>query len=247
MRIRLILTGILAVLLTTPLFAEKVNYALGFYAGYAPSLGGNLHSSVQKNDFQSENGLDGMNRSQEGYSTSRINRLMGVAGGAEFKVLFYDYYQLRIAGNYVMAVYGGSGKTVYDDIRTTRELTCSYKFSQWDVPVTMGLSIPFWKDFKIAFGCGVAYANAVYQNKFSSDTVERKGSFKGWGLPLVILLEGEYFFNDQFAVSSILSYYKGSSQVVKDGTTSDGSTDFARIDFTGYRFHLGVSYYFYSI
>ena len=35
-----------------------------------------------------------------------------------------------------------------------------------DVPLTIGLSIPFWKDMKISLGLGAAYVWAEYENEF---------------------------------------------------------------------------------
>ena len=170
-----------------------------------------------------------------------------MTGGALFKAIFHDYYQVRMALNYTMGYFGGSGKTVYDDSGTTRLLECEYSFRELDVPVTFGISIPFWKDIRIAFSCGLAYAYADYSYSFEADNGQQwKGSFKGWGLPLVIILEGEYFITDRVAASTSIVYYKGSTKVLKDGSDT-GGTDFARIDVSGYRYNLGVTFYFRSI
>lgn len=236
-----------AVLLSFPLKGWGANYAVGAYGGFAPSLGGDLYTAQHYSEFQSRNGIDGMNREMNGYSTGRIDRILGVSGGALLKTIFHDYYQARIAMNYTMGYLGGSGKTVYDDSGTTRLLECEYSFWELDVPVTFGISIPFWKDIRIAFSCGLAYAYADYSYSFESDSGQQwKGSFKGWGLPLVIILEGEYFITDRIAASTSIVYYKGSTKVLKDGSDT-GGTDFARIDFSGYRYNLGVTFYFRSI
>ena len=238
---------VVLVLLALPLRGWGASYAAGAYGGFAPSLGGDLHTAQYYSEFQSHNGIDGMNRSMEGYDTGRIDRILGVTCGMLFKTIFYDYYQVRIAMNYTWGYFGGSGKTVFDDGGTTRLLDCEYSFWEADIPVTFGISIPFWKDIRIAFSCGLAYAYADYSYRFESSTGQQwKGSFAGWGLPLVIILEGEYFVTENVAASTSLVYYKGSTKVLKDGSDA-GGTDFARIDFSGYRYSLGVTYYFGSI
>ncbi|MBP7583746.1 MAG: hypothetical protein KBA61_06915 [Spirochaetes bacterium] len=235
---------VIALALPLTLSAATINSAVGIYGGIAPSLGNNLQSGVQYYIFDSQSGIDGMNRSTDG--TSSIDRLLGVSGGIAFKMLFMEYYQLRIAGNYTRSVSGGEGTSMYND-GADHLVDCEYSFLMYDVPVTIGLSIPFWKDIKIAFSCGLAYAYATYTNEFDDGTTVYKGEFTGWGLPLVILLEGEYFVTDRIAVSSSLIYYRGSTKLIEDDTTSDGITDYAKLNFTGYRYNAGITFYFMTI
>ncbi len=224
-------------------YASPFNQAISLYAGYIPSLGGNLYSYKQENSFGSATGVDGINKSQTGFSTSQIHRLIGATGGINFKVVMYDFFAVRIGANYFKNVWGGKGKTVYNDAGTDTLLECKYSFDGFDVPLTFGIVIPFYKDMKITFSCGVAYAWGRYKNRFQSDApLDYNGKFKGTAYPLVINTEGEYFINDKFAVSTSLVYYKGTTQVIKDSKKGDGSTDYAPIDFSGYRFLLGVSY-----
>jgi len=268
MRVPIIIITILvtiSIILCYPIYAVKVNYAGGLYAGFMPSMGGNLDSYVQQNYLHSDSGIDGINVTTDGASTSNIERLTGATVGAEFKAIFYDFYLVRTAINASMGVNGGEGTTLYTpDNINYYYLDCSYSLMVFDVPLTIGLSIPFWKDMKISISCGIAYAYAIYENKFTSNETspafERKGEFKGWGLPLVILLEGEYFITEKISMVSILSYYRGSTKIIKDSTdsdtdgldvdsdgTPDGVVDFSKIDFTGYRFSFGISYYIHSI
>lgn len=251
----LITTAIL--LLALPAAAAS-NYAVGFYLGYTPSLGGNLNSYSQMASFQSRNGIDGMNRSLSGFTTINIDRLLGGFAGMEAKGLFYDYFLVRLGANYFYSVWGGKGTTVFERAATYYLLDCEYTFQGYDIPLTVGLCIPFWKDMKISFSCGFAFAYADYENNFKSATYttpfDYSGSFKGWALPLVILVEAEYFISPKLAVSSSLSYYKGSTDVIRDRTRSEtavpaigSQVDFAKIDFTGYRISFGLSYYFNSI
>lgn len=224
--------------------ASPFNQALSLYAGYMPSLGGNLYSYEQENTFDSATGIDGINKSQTGFSTAPINRLLGATAGATFKLVMYDFFTARVGANYFKSVWGGKGKTVYND-GADRLLECNYSFDGFDIPVTVGIIIPFYKDMKITFSCGVAYTWGRYKNKFESDApLAYKGAFKGSTYPLVINTEGEYFINEKFAISTTLAYYRGTTTVIKDSNKGDGNTDYAPIDFSGYRFLLGVSYYF---
>lgn len=233
-----------------PLFAEKLTFSAGVNAGFMPSMGGNLDSLSQELYYDSSSGVDGINRKMDGYSTSEIDRLTGAFFGFDFNVFFFDYFIVRTGFNYGMSVYGGKGKTVFysplpdDDYFL---LKCEYTFRQFDVPLTAGVCIPFWQDAKISIACGAAYANAKYENKFKSEDTavpfERKGRFKGWGIPLVVQIQGDYFIAEKVALTTSISYYRGESKLIKDSSKNDGDTDFASIDFSGYRFNLGVSYY----
>ncbi len=234
-------------IVTVPISSPAVpfNQAISLYAGYIPSVGGNLYSYQQDNTFGSATGIDGINKSLPGFSTATIHRLLGATAGINFKLVISDFFTARVGANYFKNVWGGKGKTVYNDAGTDRLLECNYSFDGFDIPVTFGIIIPFYKDMKITFSCGVAYAWGRYKNKFESDApLSYKGAFKGSAYPLVINTEGEYFVNDKFAISTSLMYYRGTTNVIKDSKTGDGSIDYAPIDFSGYRFLLGVSYYF---
>jgi hypothetical protein len=224
--------------------AESVSVSGGLYGSFMQSMGGNL-DSYNQHFFGSNSGIDGINRSMDGYSTSNIDRLTGVFAGFDVKAIFLDYYLVRVGVNYGMSIIGGKGKTVYND-GVDHSLKCEYSLKQYDFPLTLGLSIPFWKDSRISVSCGTAFAMATYENKFQSDTIEWKGKFTGWAFPLVVLIQGDFFIAPEVSLTSTISYYKGRTKVIKDSSDNDGNIDFASIDFTGYRFSLGVSYYFYS-
>jgi hypothetical protein len=256
--IKKIIPIILFLLLTKlHLDAQKVNISGGLYGSYMSSMGGNLNSYNQTRYFGSNSGIDSINRSKDQYDTSNIDRLSGAFVGMDIKAILYDYYLLRVGANYGMSVMGGKGKTIYDDGTGLpyKFLKCKYTLKQWDFPVTLGLSVPFWKDSRISVNCGTAFAYATYENKFESDSTldpfassnSIKGKFTGWAFPLVVLIQGDLFIAPEVAITSTISYYKGRTKVIKDSYDSDGNIDFASIDFTGYRFSLGVSYYFYSM
>lgn len=226
--------------------AANFNYAIGLYGGLAPSIGNDLQSYRQYYQYGSQSGIDGINRTQDGYETTNIDRLLGLGWGISFKALLFENYQIRLAVNYVRGMWGGEGTTLYGGVPTI--LDCDYSFRMYDVPLTFGISIPFWKDVKISFNCGAAFAYGWYQNSFTENsTTTYKGKFSGRGYPLVILLEAEYFLTDKIAVTSSLSYYRGSTTLIEDDYDNDGDTDYARLNFTGYRFSLGAVYYFIAI
>ncbi len=242
----LIIAVILFFAVSAEVWSANVNYAIGFYGGLAPSLGNDLQSLRQYYQYGSQSGVDGINRTQDGYETSTIDRLLGLGFGISFKILLFENYQIRLAGNYVRGMWGGEGTTLYGGVPTL--LDCDYSFRMYDVPLTFGISIPFWKDVKISFNCGAAFAYGWYQNRFTENsTTTYKGKFAGRAYPLVILLEAEYFINDKIAVTSALSYYRGATGLIEDNYDSDGNIDYARLNFTGYRFNLGAVYYFISI
>lgn len=222
-------------------------------------MGGNLNSYIQQEYFQSMSGVDSMNRKMRGYDTSNISRLFGAFSGFEIKTILNDFYLARVAINYCQSLLGGRGDTVFTtDAVSYYLLECEYSYKEFDIPVTLGLAIPFWKDMRISLNCGIAFARTEYENKFKSDTYsdpfERKGYFKGWAFPIVIIVQGEYFVSRNISLISSLSYYHGSTGLLKDrnkrdvlGYSGNGAVDFASINFSGYRFSFGVSYYLYSI
>jgi len=234
---------------TGPLRAAT-SLSVGMQAGFMPSPGGNLHSSTHET-IGVRNGIDGINRSLDGYDTEPVDRLLGASGGIEFRAVFYDYFFARLAGNFTMAVWGGAGTTLYDTDPgapfVPETLECDYSIYIIDAPLTAGLAVPFWKDVRIAFSVGAAFAYGNYKNSFKPESGGTyKGKFRGYGFPLVLLVEGDYFLSEKLSVTASLAYYRGSTDIRKDRYRTDGDTDYARIDFTGYRFGMGASWHFYS-
>ncbi len=237
----------LLILLTAaagPLYAAS--FSVGAQAGFMPSLGGNLHSSTHET-IGVHNGIDGINRSLDGYDTSTIDRLLGAGGGIVLRATFYDYFFVRLGGNFIKNARGGKGTTLYDNAGTPELLEVDYSVFVIDTPLTAGLAVPFWKDVRIAFSVGAAFAYGNYKNSLKPESGgDVKGKFRGYGFPLVILVEGDYFLNEKISLTASLAYYKGSTDIRKDRYRTDGDIDFARIDFTGYRFSMGASRHFYS-
>ena len=236
--------------------AMSFNVGMGVSGGFMPSMGDDLNSFVQQYYLNSYRGVDTINRSKTGYDTKKIDRLGGLTGGIDAKVLVEDYFLIRLGCNYTQSIMGGKGTTINstDSGATYHYLSCKYSMVIIDAPLTLGLSIPFWREVKISLSGGVAFAYGKYESSFKAPEAavpyERKASFRGFGYPLVAILEGEFFINDRLAVCSKLSYYHGSTALLTDGTTSDttglggkGATDYAKINFTGYRFTMGISFY----
>jgi hypothetical protein len=250
MKISISITLLIFICCASPLLAETVSFSFGINAGVMSSMGGDLDSDSQDTYYGSASGIDGINRKMDGYSTSNIDRLKGFLCGIETKLIFYDYYLLRAGANYGMSLTGGRGKTVFYSSADADYflLECEYTYKVYDFPLTIGLSVPFWKDARVSVSCGAAYAGAVYKNKFTSEDTttpfEREGHFSGWGIPLVVVFESDYLINNFTALTGEISYYNGSSKVIKDSDDTDGDVDLASIDFTGYRFNLGISFYF---
>lgn len=244
-RIVLILC-ILLLSFSSNILGAPINYSIGIYLGLAPSLGNNLQSMRQYYQYGTASGSDGINRTQEGYDTQNSQRLLGLVGGVSGKVILYENYQFRIACNYTSGILGGEGTTLFGTNPDLLEF--SYSFRTIDFPFTFGIVIPFWKDIKVSFNCGFALAYGWYTNSFIENrTATYRGEFAANSFPLMILLEAEYFINDKIAAISSLSYYRGSSKLIKDEYDEDGDIDYARLNFSGYRFHIGVMYYFFSI
>lgn len=222
------------------------SFSVGVQAGFMPSLGGNLHSSTHES-IGVYNGIDGINKTLDGYDTGTIDRLLGASGGIVLKATLFDYFLVRLGGSFTMDVRGGKGTTVYDNAGAPALLDCTYSMHVIDAPLTVGLAVPFWKDVRIAFSVGAAFAYGNYKNSFRPESGgDAKGKFRGYGFPLVLLVEGDYFLNERVSITASLAHYRGSTDIRKDRHRTDGDIDYARIDFTGYRFGMGASRHFYS-
>ena len=230
---KLLLFALLAVLALPCRLMASVEASLGFSAGYIPSMGGNLGSSVQSTQLGVDNGIDGINRSQDGTDTEMIGRLIGITGGGELKIIVFGNYLVRVGANYARSIYGGKGKTIDPWGNTVK---VEYAVWYYDFPFTLGISIPFWKDVRINLSGGIAYARGTSRNSFRSPVLDSSASFTGWALPRVIILSGEYFLDGEVALMTSLSYYQGATELM----TNRG--DMGRVDFTGYRWNIGFSY-----
>lgn len=247
-------------LMTTSAWSFKMNYSIDLYAGALPNYGGSLNSYNQRAYFQSEHGIYEINKSATGVTTESIRPLLGISGGIALRSIMNDFYFYRIGASYNMNIWGGSGTTIFNtnqmDNLTNDYLPvkCSYGLTSYDFPVTLGVAIPFWKDVKIFFSCGVSFNYSIMTNSFKADGMTREGKFSALSYPLVILLEGQYFVTQNMAMYTSLSYYRGNSKYLTDSTKTDttgysgaGAVDYSSIDLTGYKYYLGISFYFISI
>ncbi len=240
-----------------PLAAAITTNGIGIYTGIAPNMGGSMHSYVQQQHFNTRNGIHDINRVQDGIDTAKIERPMGVTVGIDWKIIIEEYFFFRAAANYSKSVVGGSGTTAWTDNGgiSYYALDCRYSVATFDVPLLAGFTIKFWDDVRFYVGGGAAFASGMYDNEFSSedhpDPFTRKGQFRGTGFPLVAYAHGEYYFTTRYAISATVLYYGGSTPLLRDGIHADteglngkGAYDYARIDFTGYRFAFGITFYF---
>ncbi|HPI91426.1 MAG TPA: hypothetical protein PK859_19120 [Spirochaetota bacterium] len=232
---RVIRALLIALLLPSPLFAINTAVSLGAHIGLAPDMGGNLQSRVQRTELGVDNGIDGINRSMDGVKTEKINKLLGAYGGMDFKVVFAKYFLFRLQTNFVMNFFGGTGVTLD---QSENRLTAKYSLWIVDIPVGLGVSVPFGDIVRISLCGGVAFAYGSYSNSFKSSTVNSSATFETWTFPWLIMLSGEYFFREDIAITTSLAYYQGSSDVIKS------RSDYAKIDFSGFRWNIGFSYYF---
>ncbi len=220
------------------LTAYTFKSAVSLNLSIMPNMGNNLSSDFQKNDLNVNNGIFEINRSKTGISTTTIKPLSGYFIEAQIHGLTLDYLILSIGANYGQNLFSGSGKSLDDS-----DNIMDVKYSMWlvGIPLTIGLSIPFWEDTKVIFTTGISFSYGTYSNSFSSATVNQKASFTGLGIPMVTKIAGEHFISKDIAISSSLSYYNGATTVIKN------QGDYAIIDYSGYRFSFGISYYFKEI
>jgi hypothetical protein len=236
-KINKIIISITLLLLLIPfgVYADSPEIGVGFYAGLAPAMGGSMNTYVQNTTLGVGSGIDGINRDMSGRDTGEVKRLLGVAGGVEGKVIVLNYLMIRLGANYLKGFYGGKGKTL--DL-SDELVTAKYSMWAFDFPLTVGLSIPFWKDVRISISGGIAYAYGSQSTSFKSTTLDQSTSVKGWAMPLVFILAGDHYLSNTLSLTSTISYYKGASKVKKD------NSDYARVDFSGYRWTVGFSFYF---
>ena len=230
-----ILLFICLIIFKTDRLSAMITLSTGINGGIMPSPGGNLSSYIQSGTLGVDNGIDGINRSESGLSTGNIGKLLGASAGVTGRVFISDYYMIRMAVNYTMSITGGTGETI-DLSSNVVETT----YSVWliDVPITAGISIPFWKDVRISLSGGLALGYGNYSNSFKSAALNSSASFSGWAFPVVFIISGEYFITNSSSLITSISYYKGSSTIIKSGS------DYAKIDFTGYRWNVGISFFF---
>ena len=217
--------------------AIDTDVSLGAHFGLAPSLGGDLHSRFQETVLGVSNGIDGINRSMPGIKTDKAERLLGAYGGIDLKAVFIKYLMIRLQANFTMNMIGGTGSSL--DL-SENKLRVRYTMWAVDIPFCLGASVPLGRSVRISLCGGVAFAYGNYSNSFKSSTVSSSAEFEGWTFPWVIMLSGEYFFRKDIAIISSVVYYHGATDTIKSGS------DFAQIDFTGFRWNIGFSYHFFN-
>jgi len=198
--------------------------------GYSPAVGGSMSSGWQSENLGVSDGINDINRSEDGADTSTIETPVGFVAGIDLRIIKNSFY-CKTGIEYVNVVSGGEGRTIDP---ATGEIV-DVKYSQWslDVPVTIGIAILFWGESRIYLGGGAAFAYGTYSNSFKSETLDHEGSFTGYAIPLVAEIGCEYMLNERISLGCDFKYLYGKSRVIDDGS------DYARVDFTG--FHITAS------
>lgn len=219
-------------------YARTTRSSVALFTGMYPTMGGNLHSAAQSDLLGINNGIADINRYTHGIDNERIDKLTGFAVGTEFRALIYNLLLFKAGINYSTSLLGGTGTS-------TDLLGNSLKvhYSMWtiDTPFLVGISYPFGERIRLSFCSGLALAYGSYSNSFKSATVNSSATFSGWAIPLCVSFGGEYILNNNIALISSITYYKGRSGTIKD------KSDYASINFSGYRWQLGAAYYFTTV
>jgi hypothetical protein len=215
------------------LAAADIDLSMGLHTGFVPGLGGSLESAFQRDTLGVPNGVHGINRSTPGIETKMIEPLLARQAGADADLIFLQRIRVGLAVNAVWSAYGGTGYSI--DSGGDR-LKVSYSMRMVDVPLTIGVSIPAGTMSRFSLSAGLAFNYGIYENSFESATIDRSSDFRGWALPLVVLLKGEFFLNNDLSLTSSLSHYRGFTEPLKSGS------DYARIDFSGVRWDVGLAF-----
>ena len=221
------------------LFGANTSFDTGvaIYGGFAPTFGGNLTTTFQQDTLNLPNGILSINRTKTGETSAPIAPLLGGTAGIEFWGITRDFIIISCGANFTYGIMGGSGNSLDNS-----ENTMSVKYSLWtvDIPLTVGITIPFWDDIRISFKSGIAIAYGKYSNVFKSSIINSSSNFTGYGAPVVTSLAGDYLFYHNFSLYMSITHYSGSTKIIKD------EADYASINFSGYRIYVGTSFRFKS-
>jgi opacity protein-like surface antigen len=230
-----IYTALIVLAVSAEVFASSVS--LIFKGGYAPEIGGSMHTGWQAEHLDVYDGINDINRSGSGISVSTIEKPVGAVAGAEARYAGDTLY-FKSGIGIVYSCTGGSGSTVNDFGAGDEKVDVDYSLWFYYVPVTAGIIIDYWDEVRIYAGGGAAYASGTFSSSFKSDSIEHEASFSGYGIPLVAELGGEYIFAEHAALCCSVTYLRGRSSVIDDGS------DYARIDFTGFSFTAGILFFY---
>lgn len=230
-----VITLLLFIPAAAEVYASSVSLLLK--GGYAPEMGGSMHSGWQAETLGVYDGINDINRSKSGMSVSTIEKPVGVLAGAEARYSGEALYA-KSGADIVYSFSGGSGSTINDFGAGDEKVEVDYSLWFFYLPVTAGIIIDFWNEARIFAGGGAAFAYGSFSSSFKSASVQHKASFTGYGFPLVAELGCEYALSRNAALCCGVTYLHGKSGVVENGN------DYARVDFTGFNFAAGILFYY---
>jgi len=230
-----IYTALIVLAAFAEVFASSVSLIIK--GGFAPEIGGSMHTGWQAEHLDVYDGINDINRSKSGISVSTIEKPVGAVAGAEARYTDDNIY-FKSGIDIVYSCAGGSGSTINDFGAGDEKVDVDYSLWFYYVPVTAGIVIDYWDEVRIYAGGGAAYASGTFSSSFKSDSIEHEASFSGYGLPLVAELGCEYIVAENAALCCGITYLRGRSSVIENGT------DYARIDFTCFSFTAGILFFY---
>jgi len=200
--------------------------------GYAPEVGGSMHTGWQYENLGNYDGINDINRSDGSGNTTTIEKPLGVLINLGYRNLG-DVIYFKTGLTAVYSFHGGDGKTL--DQTGSEVVEASYKVFWGEIPLIWGIYVDFWDEVRLSLGAGVAFAYGMYMNSFSSASLDNSASFKGYGFPLLAEFNCEYRLSENTASMATIQYSRGESKTIESGD------DYARLDFTCFRFMMGLS------
>ena len=230
-----IYTALIILVAAAEVFASSVSLILK--GGFAPEMGGSMHTGWQAEHLDVYDGINDINRSKSGISVSTVEKPVGAVAGAEARYTG-DAIYFKSGAGIIYSSSGGKGSTVHDFGSGDEKVDVNYSLWFYYIPFTAGVIIGFWDEARIYAGGGAAYAYGTFSSSFKSDSIEYEASFSGYGIPLVAEFGCEYLFARNAALSCNVTYLYGKSGVIENGT------DYTRIDFSGFSFTAGLVFFY---
>jgi opacity protein-like surface antigen len=230
-----IYTALIVLAVSAEVFASSVSII--FKGGFAPEIGGSMHTGWQAEHLDVYDGINDINRSKSGIKVSTIEKPVGAVAGAEARYTGDTLY-FKTGADIVYSCAGGSGSTINDFGSGDEKVDVDYSLWFYYVPVTAGIVIDYWDEVRIFAGGGAAYAYGTFSSSFKSDSIEYDASFSGYGIPLVAELGCEYILTDNAALFCGITYLYGRSSIIENGN------DYTRIDFTSLSFTAGLIFFY---
>ncbi len=200
--------------------------------GYAPEIGGSMHTGWQYENMGNSDGINDINRSDGTGSTATVEKPVGAVLSLGYRSFGEGiYFKTGISGVY--SIYGGKGKTLNQ--AGTEVVDVKYTMMWGEIPFILGIHMEFWKEIRLSLGAGFAFAYGLYMNSFSSATIDNSAMFLGYGFPLIAEFSCEYRLSETVDYIATVQYMRGESRLIENGG------DYTRLDFTSFRLLLGLT------